>query len=326
MVNINPSKLKEEIEQRKRKQPEKHLEQVADDGKQKHKVAAEILGYLKEGYTMSEILFEDEREKQQAEAVMPYVEMVMNNYRSVKRHDTYVELLIEYPVEIPELETRGIIDAAIVAPEALIVYDLKTGHAPVLAKEFRSDALVYNQQLMSYLLALSHLSSYPDTATCTGTISQPVLGHTDSFAVPLGLVRSWAVSMRETLSMDKIRGYFGKAVDKMTDEERLSVLQAKREMLRKCEEIEKYYLDQAEAGKRIPEELEVTQKIRRIITDEEEAARILKNSGYKISDFMKLKGIGDIENLYGSKEKMYESLSHLISLSEAQKRIDLKKN
>lgn len=271
-------------------------------------------------------------------------DLVLEEFNGMQNAEIFTEQKVDYGNWAPG--GWGTADAILVNDDLLSIWDLKYGKGV----KVRAD---HNIQLMLYALgAYSKLGLLFNFNSVRMTINQPRIGNLQTFEIGLDelfdwgdkVVRpaadkalngegDWNFSNPETwrfyraAGFDrhlaeqnlKIRKYKFKEANTLTNEEIADILDQAPRIKKWLDKVEAYALMQMlDNGETIPGYKVVAGRSRRVITDPDEAAKLLEKNGYKdIYTDPTLKNITSLEKEVG-KKKFEELLDDLIDKPEGK--------
>lgn len=271
-------------------------------------------------------------------------DLVLEEYNSMQHAEIFTEQKVDYGNWAPG--GWGTADAILVNDDLLSIWDFKYGKGV----KVRAD---HNIQLMLYALgAYSKLDLMFNFDSVRMTINQPRIGNLQTFEFSLDeliewgdkVVRpaadqalngegNWDFDKPETWTFYKaagfdrhlaeqnlkIRKYKFKEANTLTNKEIADILDQAPRIKKWLDKVEAYALTQMlDNGETIPGYKVVAGRSRRVITDPDEAAKVLEKKGFKdIYTEPELKNITSLEKEVG-KKKFEELLGDLIDKPEGK--------
>ena len=271
-------------------------------------------------------------------------DLVLEEYNSMQHAEIFTEQKVDYSYWASG--GFGTADAIIVNDDLLSIWDFKYGKGV----KVRAD---HNIQLMLYALgAYSKLDLMFNFDSVRMTINQPRINNLQTFEFSLDeliewgdkVVRpaadqalngegNWDFDKPETWTFYKaagfdrhlaeknleIRKYKFKEANTLTNEEIADILDQAPRIKKWLDKVEAYALTQMlDNGEMIPRYKVVVGRSRRVITDPDEAAKVLEKNGFKdIYTEPELKNITSLEKEVG-KKKFEELLGDLIDKPEGK--------
>lgn len=259
-----------------------------------------------------------------------HVELVIEDYNGTPNADLLSEQEVNFSKWAPG--GFGTSDSLIMSPGLLQIWDLKYGKGV----KVRAD---HNVQLMLYALgAIDEFGFVYDFKEVEMTISQPRLGHVDTFKMSVDDLLEWgetvvkpaaddALNGEGTWNFDEpgswrffkaagfcealaqknleIRKYNFKEANTLKPAEIADILAQKDRITKWLDAIEYYATTQVrDHGMKLPGWKLVAGRANRKINDEAKAAELLENAGFDARDIYKapqLQTIGQLEKLTGKK-------------------------
>lgn len=271
-------------------------------------------------------------------------DLVLEEFNGMQNAEIFTEQKVDYGNWAPG--GWGTADAILVNDDLLSIWDLKYGKGV----KVRAD---HNIQLMLYALgAYSKLGLLFNFNSVRMTINQPRIGNLQTFEIGLDELFDWgdkvvrpaadqALNGEGNWDFDKpetwrfyraagfdrhlaeqnlkIRKYKFKEANTLTNEEIADILDQAPRIKKWLDKVEAYALTQMlDNDETIPGYKVVAGRSRRVITDPDEAAKLLEKNGYKdIYTDPTLKNITSLEKEVG-KKKFEELLGELIDKPEGK--------
>ncbi|NLC41160.1 MAG: DUF2800 domain-containing protein [Clostridiaceae bacterium] len=290
------------------------------------KAALKQISPQKKGADLKKLRRHELYYKGMEDEVQEYVDYVLAEYEAALEADPAAEIFIEQKLDLSRFapESFGTGDAVILCKDHVHVIDLKFGRGIAVEADD-------NPQLKLYGLgAAEEFGFLHDITEIRVTIAQVRLGNMLTFNAPANEVYAWGEEFVRPIAELAFAGggefqvgehcrfclhgavckprakHYEDAYDRareieLSHEEIARYLTLIKDMVRWADTLKENALQMALAGEEIPQWKVVEGRSNRRVTNEPEAARVLKAEGLTDEEIYKLRGITELERRVGKK-------------------------